>query len=278
LISIAPDNIPALEYWHRNERQFPGLAIMAQDILCIPAASVEVERLFNVARDVCHYRRGRLHPDTIRNIMLAHHADNSLSTMKETVIDDLVPSESFTVEQIREEEEQRANELAEAMDIQYISENEDVETIVVTNRPTFLRRRREIHQDLHPWQLSTRELAARQRIQEERDIQEQNPMIWNVPSSPSTSSTASTSSSSPPPARSPTPLPARSPTPLPAQSPTPPLDRSPTSLFAQQPTPIPLLARSPTLPAQSQSQRTRTLRMSTRSKWPRRTYSKSQGI
>jgi hypothetical protein len=38
--------------------------------MSIPATGAEVERLFNSARDVCHYRRGSLSPETIRDIML----------------------------------------------------------------------------------------------------------------------------------------------------------------------------------------------------------------
>jgi hypothetical protein len=43
---------------------------MARDILSIPASGAGVERLFNCARDICHYRRGQLKPDTIKNLML----------------------------------------------------------------------------------------------------------------------------------------------------------------------------------------------------------------
>lgn len=43
---------------------------MARDILATPASGAGVERLFNCARDVCHYRRGQLKPETIRCLML----------------------------------------------------------------------------------------------------------------------------------------------------------------------------------------------------------------
>lgn len=43
---------------------------MARDILSIPASGAGVERLFNSARDICHYRRGHLKPDTIKDLML----------------------------------------------------------------------------------------------------------------------------------------------------------------------------------------------------------------
>lgn len=43
---------------------------MARDILSIPASGAGVERLFNSARDICHYRRGHLKPETIKDLML----------------------------------------------------------------------------------------------------------------------------------------------------------------------------------------------------------------
>jgi hypothetical protein len=38
--------------------------------MSIPATGAGVERLFNSARDVCHYRRGSLNLETVRDIML----------------------------------------------------------------------------------------------------------------------------------------------------------------------------------------------------------------
>jgi hypothetical protein len=46
------------------------LAKIAWDILSTPASGAGVERLFNCACDVCHYRRGQLKPDTIKGLML----------------------------------------------------------------------------------------------------------------------------------------------------------------------------------------------------------------
>jgi uncharacterized Zn finger protein (UPF0148 family) len=39
-------------------------------VLSIPAIGAGVERLFNSARDVCHYRRGSLNPSTIQDLMM----------------------------------------------------------------------------------------------------------------------------------------------------------------------------------------------------------------
>lgn len=39
-------------------------------MLSIPATGAGVERLFNTARDICHYRRGRLNATTIQELMM----------------------------------------------------------------------------------------------------------------------------------------------------------------------------------------------------------------
>ncbi|KAJ5264723.1 hypothetical protein N7505_007516 [Penicillium chrysogenum] len=43
---------------------------MARDNLATPASGASVKRLFNCARDICHYRRGQLKPETIRSLIL----------------------------------------------------------------------------------------------------------------------------------------------------------------------------------------------------------------
>jgi hypothetical protein len=61
-------------FWKEHEYKFPILARMARDILSIPASGAGVERLFNCARDICHYRRDQLKPSTIRRLMLHQFA------------------------------------------------------------------------------------------------------------------------------------------------------------------------------------------------------------
>lgn len=56
---------------------------MARDLLCIPLAGVGVERTFNFARDICHYRRGQLSPDTIRALILVYHSQIQESRLEE---------------------------------------------------------------------------------------------------------------------------------------------------------------------------------------------------
>lgn len=52
------------------------MALIARDFLAIAVTSVGVESLFNSARDICHYRRSRLAPETIEAIMLQMCTDN----------------------------------------------------------------------------------------------------------------------------------------------------------------------------------------------------------
>lgn len=58
------------QFWKDHQHQFPALASLARDVLSIPATGAGVERLFNSARDVCHYRRGSLKPRTIKDLMM----------------------------------------------------------------------------------------------------------------------------------------------------------------------------------------------------------------
>jgi hypothetical protein len=59
-----------LSFWRENKFRFPAIAALARDVLAIPATGAGVERLFNTARDICHYRRGSLKSHTIEELML----------------------------------------------------------------------------------------------------------------------------------------------------------------------------------------------------------------
>jgi hypothetical protein len=63
-------HISPLPFWKDHQHQYPVLATLAQDVLSIPATGAGVERLFNTARDICHYRRGRLNATTIQELMM----------------------------------------------------------------------------------------------------------------------------------------------------------------------------------------------------------------
>lgn len=59
-----------LVFWKEHQKEYPILASLARDVLTTPASGSGVERLFNSARDICHYRRGSLKPQTIKELML----------------------------------------------------------------------------------------------------------------------------------------------------------------------------------------------------------------
>jgi hypothetical protein len=60
---------------------------MAHDVLAIPATEVGVERLFNVGRDTCHYRRNRLNGKTIEMIMVIKYFERIGITLSEGLPD-----------------------------------------------------------------------------------------------------------------------------------------------------------------------------------------------
>ncbi len=60
---------------------------MARDVLAVPTSGVGVERIFNMARDICHYRRGRLDPETIRMLCIIKYYDRAV-LLEETRTED----------------------------------------------------------------------------------------------------------------------------------------------------------------------------------------------
>ncbi|KAG0152996.1 hypothetical protein PDIDSM_1955 [Penicillium digitatum] len=56
--------------WKEHQARFPAIAALARDTLSFPATGAGVERLFNTARDICHYRRGRMKSETVEALMM----------------------------------------------------------------------------------------------------------------------------------------------------------------------------------------------------------------
>lgn len=67
---LGTTSIDPCSFWKGHQHEFPMLASVARDVLSIPATGAGVERLFNSARDICHYRRGSLKPTTIRDLVM----------------------------------------------------------------------------------------------------------------------------------------------------------------------------------------------------------------
>ncbi|CAG8360892.1 unnamed protein product [Penicillium salamii] len=59
-----------LTFWKEHQSRFPAIAALARDTLSFPATGAGVERLFNTARDICHYRRGRIKSETVEDLMM----------------------------------------------------------------------------------------------------------------------------------------------------------------------------------------------------------------
>lgn len=102
--SIATKNVDPLVFWRGHQDEFPILASIARDVFSIPATGAGVERLFNSARDICHYRRGSLHATTVQAIMMFRCLskfdieDEDEATREATITQD----EKFTAEEQRE--------------------------------------------------------------------------------------------------------------------------------------------------------------------------------
>jgi hypothetical protein len=90
---------------------------MARNYLAVPATGVGVEHAFNVARNICGYRRSRLRPETIKaSMMLKMHDNIELESEMENL-----KSEDPYIDLKYDEEEMDVVE-----DVKYIS-NDDIE-------------------------------------------------------------------------------------------------------------------------------------------------------
>lgn len=98
------------------------LSRLARDLLSVPATGAGVERLFNSARDICHYRRGSLHETTIQDLMMYMCSEKfTLEGQQLTRMEK--PMESESQEALEEDEALKAN----AEDAAPISDDEEVE-------------------------------------------------------------------------------------------------------------------------------------------------------
>ena len=67
-------NNDPLEWWKANQKKFPALSRIAKRYLTAPSTSILSERLFNVARDIFHYRRTSLSPQSAEMLVFLNHA------------------------------------------------------------------------------------------------------------------------------------------------------------------------------------------------------------
>ncbi|KAJ5264775.1 hypothetical protein N7505_007568 [Penicillium chrysogenum] len=122
LIVVYPIDIEPLQFWRENQSRFPAIALLARDILSIPATGAGVERLFNTARDICHYRRGRLRSETIEELMLFLCATRF--NLKEAEAKQL--QQFFSLAEIESAKEENDDHTEDA-ELDLISDNEEEE-------------------------------------------------------------------------------------------------------------------------------------------------------
>jgi len=75
---LSDSNVDILSQWRSIESIYLTVAQMAKDLLAVFLTSLPVERQFNVGRDTCTYRRGKLQGETICKIMILKHGDKDL--------------------------------------------------------------------------------------------------------------------------------------------------------------------------------------------------------
>lgn len=111
-------------FWKENQYKYPALASVARDVLSIPATGAGVERLFNSARDICHYRRGSLNATTIQDLMTYMCASRfHLEEQQLELLDDFLSEEEK-----QEATEEKSAELLD--DLNPISDDEDNAVLV----------------------------------------------------------------------------------------------------------------------------------------------------
>lgn len=74
-----------LTYWKDKQDMWPDLALMARDVLAVPATGADVERLFSQGRNAINHHRHKLKSQTISDIMFCRGATKrklSSSTMQ----------------------------------------------------------------------------------------------------------------------------------------------------------------------------------------------------
>jgi hypothetical protein len=73
-----------LSWWNANKSQYQCMALVAREILAIPALEVDCERLFNEGRDLLGIRQYAMSGETMRIMMLLKGALRSKKEIEST--------------------------------------------------------------------------------------------------------------------------------------------------------------------------------------------------
>jgi hypothetical protein len=64
-----------LKWWHENRLRFPNVALVARQLLGVPATSVASERAFSKAGDIITKKRNRLGPTKAEMVLFLMEND-----------------------------------------------------------------------------------------------------------------------------------------------------------------------------------------------------------
>jgi hypothetical protein len=131
MLLIDPVDMDPCQFWRENQYKYPVLASVARDVLSIPATGAGVERLFNSARDICHYRRGSLNASTIQELMMFMCTSKFEVEEEELALN----KEYLSNNELQAAEEETDSQFLED-DLDPISDNEEDDMALVINEPT----------------------------------------------------------------------------------------------------------------------------------------------
>ena len=66
------NNTDPLDFWTKNQLQFPILALVARRVLAVPATSASTERLYSASGRVCTFDRASLKPANVDILSTLH--------------------------------------------------------------------------------------------------------------------------------------------------------------------------------------------------------------
>jgi len=121
-IYIDTVSVRPLTFWKEHQARFPAIAALARDTLSFPATGAGVERLFNTARDICHYRRGRMKSETVEALMMFLCTTKfDMEEQEATLLEKI-----FSQDELEAAKEEREEKLSE-IEVDPISDTEEQE-------------------------------------------------------------------------------------------------------------------------------------------------------
>ena len=75
-----------LSWWNRHGEDYPRLAILAKEVVCVPATSAPSERVFSTSGLIVDKRRSSLHPAMVNILVFLHRNAQILSLSKDSAV------------------------------------------------------------------------------------------------------------------------------------------------------------------------------------------------